>query len=55
MLRTRLTKAAAVTTLALVALTPALVAHATADQNTHTAATTIWETAPAGKFTTIWE
>ncbi|MFK0254074.1 hypothetical protein [Streptomyces sp. NPDC090445] len=54
MLRNRLAKAAAVTSLAFAALTPALVGQATADE-TRVTATTAWETAPAGKFTTAWE
>ncbi|MEV6208684.1 hypothetical protein [Kitasatospora sp. NPDC051914] len=57
MLRTRLVRAAAVTTLALgaAAVTPALVAQATTAQHTRTTATTVWEIAPAGKVTTVWE
>ncbi|MFJ5549607.1 hypothetical protein [Streptomyces sp. NPDC093225] len=57
MFRTRIAQAAAVATFALAALVPALAAHATADQHTRTAATTVWETAPVGKAkpTTVWE
>ncbi|GHD76743.1 hypothetical protein OHU17_20195 [Streptomyces goshikiensis] len=54
MLRTRLVKAAAVTTLALAAFAPALTAHG-AGRTGHVSATTAWETAPAGKNTTAWE
>ncbi|MGW0391588.1 hypothetical protein ACWDYJ_11950 [Streptomyces sp. NPDC003042] len=54
MLRTRLAKAAAVTSLAFAAFTPALVGPASAD-DTRITATTAWETAPAGKNTTAWE
>ncbi|MFJ6054374.1 hypothetical protein [Streptomyces sp. NPDC092307] len=55
MLRTSLTRAAAVSTLALAAFTAVLAGHTGADQYTRTTATTVWETAPAGKFTTVWE
>ncbi|WP_329383907.1 hypothetical protein OG625_22300 [Streptomyces sp. NBC_01351] len=54
MLRNRLSKAAAVTALTLAALTPAMAGQVTADE-TRVTATTAWETAPAGKFTTAWE
>lgn len=54
MLRTRLVKAAAVTTLALAAFAPALTAHG-AGRTGHVSATTAWETAPTGKNTTAWE
>ncbi|WP_158820836.1 MULTISPECIES: hypothetical protein [unclassified Streptomyces] len=53
MLRTRLTRAAAVSTLA--AFTAVLAGHTGADRYTRTTATTVWETAPVGKFTTVWE
>ncbi|WP_327253400.1 hypothetical protein [Streptomyces sp. NBC_01244] len=55
MLRTRLAKAAAVTTLALAAITPVLAgqsAAATAADETRITATTGWQTAPVGKLTT---
>lgn len=58
MLRTRLAKAAAVSTLTLAAITPALAgqftAAATAD-DTRITATTGWQTAPVGKATTGWQ
>ncbi|MFZ3498442.1 hypothetical protein ACODT5_35320 [Streptomyces sp. 5.8] len=59
MLRTRLAKAAAVTTLALAAITPVLAgqftaATTTADE-TRITATTGWQTAPVGKLTTGWQ
>ncbi|UQX02336.1 hypothetical protein [Streptomyces sp. RerS4] len=56
MLRARLLQAAAVAALALAALLPAVAGEATAaGDDTRVTATTAWETAPVGKFTTAWE
>ncbi len=58
MLRTRLAKAAAVTTLALAAITPVLAGQftaATTADETRITATTGWQTAPVGKLTTGWQ
>lgn len=57
MLRTRLAKAAAVASLAVAvaAVAPAVAAHTTGTSDTRVTATTVWETAPVGKNTTVWE
>lgn len=58
MLRTRLAKAAAVVTLALAAITPALAGQLTAADTadaTRITATTGWQTASVGKATTGWQ
>lgn len=55
MLRTRFAQAAAVTTFALAALAPVAASQLTAAHTAHTTATTVWETAPVSKSTTVWE
>lgn len=54
MLRTRFAKAAAVASLTLAAVAPALAGHH-GSAAAHVSATTVWETAPVGLNTTVWE